>query len=74
MSLYMIGSMPAFSASSLVATLPLPFASARAGSEDAMARPPPVCDRYHRKHVEAYDWFELGFDHFGRTSTEQHTE
>jgi methionyl-tRNA synthetase len=33
-----------------------------------------VCDKFHAKHVEAYDWFQLGFDYFGQTSTDQHTE
>lgn len=33
----------------------------------------PVCDKYHKVHKDAYDWFEIEFDHFGRTSTEQQT-
>jgi predicted secreted protein len=28
----------------------------------------------HKLHAEAYEWFEIGFDHFGRTSTEKQTE
>lgn len=28
----------------------------------------------HKLHAEAYEWFEIGFDHFGRTSTPKQTE
>ena len=27
-----------------------------------------VCDKYHKIHAEVYDWFDVDFDHFGRTS------
>ena len=30
-----------------------------------------MCDKYNKLHTEIYDWFEIGFDIFGRTSTEQ---
>ena len=33
-----------------------------------------VCDKYHAIHKDAYDWFEISFDHFGRTSTPEQTE
>ena len=33
-----------------------------------------ICDRYHRVHKQVYDWFDIGFDHFGRTSTEKQTK
>ncbi|EMD31310.1 hypothetical protein CERSUDRAFT_119865 [Gelatoporia subvermispora B] len=36
--------------------------------------PRELCDKYNALHVETYKWFELGFDHFGRTSTPAHTE
>ncbi|KAL6337966.1 hypothetical protein AAG906_005935 [Vitis piasezkii] len=29
---------------------------------------------YHKIHKEVYDWFDISFDEFGRTSTPQHTE
>jgi methionyl-tRNA synthetase len=35
--------------------------------------PEELCDEYHKKHKEVYDWFEIGFDYFGRTTTEQQT-
>jgi methionyl-tRNA synthetase len=28
----------------------------------------------HKLHAEAYEWFQIGFDHFGRTSTPKQTE
>ncbi|KZT51735.1 methionyl-tRNA synthetase [Calocera cornea HHB12733] len=36
--------------------------------------PQELCDKYHALHKEVYDWFELSFNHFGRTSTPEHTE
>lgn len=30
--------------------------------------------RYHAVHKEVYDWFDISFDEFGRTSTPQQTE
>lgn len=36
--------------------------------------PRQLCDKYHEIHKEIYDWFEIQFDHFGRTSTEKQTE
>ncbi|KZT02563.1 methionyl-tRNA synthetase [Laetiporus sulphureus 93-53] len=36
--------------------------------------PRELCDKYNVLHVETYKWFELAFDHFGRTSTPLHTE
>lgn len=35
--------------------------------------PKELCDEFHVKHKEVYDWFEIGFDYFGRTTTEQQT-
>ncbi|PWA83179.1 methionine--tRNA ligase [Artemisia annua] len=36
--------------------------------------PKEICDKYHAIHKEVYDWFDISFDHFGRTSTPQQTE
>lgn len=33
-----------------------------------------LCTRYYHIHKQVYDWFEIEFDHFGRTSTPQQTE
>jgi len=33
-----------------------------------------ICDKYHAIHKEIYQWFNIGFDHFGRTTTQQQTE
>jgi methionyl-tRNA synthetase len=35
--------------------------------------PKELCDEYHKKHKDVYDWFEIGFDYFRRTTTEQQT-
>lgn len=31
-----------------------------------------ICDKYHKIHKEIYDWFNISFDHFGRTSHKNH--
>lgn len=36
--------------------------------------PRQLCDKYNALHAEIYDWFDIGFDYFGRTSTEQQKE
>ncbi|XP_062078072.1 probable methionine--tRNA ligase isoform X1 [Humulus lupulus] len=36
--------------------------------------PNQICDKYHAIHKEVYDWFNISFDEFGRTSTPQQTE
>lgn len=36
--------------------------------------PRQICDKYHKIHAEIYDWFDIAFDHFGRTSTSKQTE
>ena len=33
--------------------------------------PQQLCDKYYKVHAEIYEWFEIGFDIFGRTSTPQ---
>ncbi|KMT20269.1 hypothetical protein BVRB_1g002730 [Beta vulgaris subsp. vulgaris] len=35
--------------------------------------PREICDKYHPLHKETYDWFDIKFDQFGRTSTPEHT-
>mgnify|MGYP001545456978 CR=1 FL=1 len=35
--------------------------------------PKELCDRYHAIHSEIYEWFEISFDRFGRTSTPEQT-
>ena len=36
--------------------------------------PEELCLKYNKIHAEVYEWFEIGFDLFGRTPTKQHTE
>ncbi|KAF8402114.1 hypothetical protein HHK36_013066 [Tetracentron sinense] len=36
--------------------------------------PKQICDKYHAIHKEVYDWFNINFDEFGRTSSPQQTE
>ena len=36
--------------------------------------PRQLCDKYNALHAEIYEWFEIGFDIFGRTSTQQQTD
>jgi methionyl-tRNA synthetase len=36
--------------------------------------PRELCDRFHALHKGIYDWFEVSFDEFGRTSTPEQTE
>ncbi|TIC08713.1 methionyl-tRNA synthetase [Wallemia mellicola] len=36
--------------------------------------PKELCDKYTAIHKEVYDWFEIEFDKFGRTSTDKQTE
>lgn len=33
-----------------------------------------ICDKYHKIHKEVYDWLNIDFDVWGRTSTETQTE
>ncbi|KAL8932919.1 MAG: hypothetical protein Q9216_006611 [Gyalolechia sp. 2 TL-2023] len=33
--------------------------------------PQELCDKYAKVHADIYEWFEIGFDVFGRTSTPQ---
>lgn len=36
--------------------------------------PKELCDHYYAIHKNIYEWFDINFDHFGRTSTEKQTE
>jgi len=36
--------------------------------------PQELCDRYYAVHREIYEWFNIAFDRFGRTSTPAQTE
>ncbi|KAF9267808.1 methionyl-tRNA synthetase [Marasmius fiardii PR-910] len=36
--------------------------------------PKALCDKYHVIHKATYEWFDIGFDYFGRTSTQWHTD
>ena len=33
-----------------------------------------VCSKYFKQHAAIYDWFQINFDYFGRTSTPVHTK
>ncbi|KAI5797246.1 tRNA synthetases class I (M)-domain-containing protein [Pyronema domesticum] len=35
--------------------------------------PRELCDKYNALHQGIYKWFDIGFDYFGRTTTEQQT-
>ncbi|KZF25702.1 methionyl-tRNA synthetase [Xylona heveae TC161] len=36
--------------------------------------PQELCSKYHAVHAEVYKWFEIEFDYFGRTTTQQQTD
>lgn len=36
--------------------------------------PQELCDQFHKLHAEIYNWFNISFDFFGRTTTRQQTE
>jgi len=36
--------------------------------------PQQLCDKYHAIHTQVYEWFNIGFDHWGRTPTKQQTD
>nr|MDA3948803.1 methionine--tRNA ligase [Spirochaeta sp.] len=36
--------------------------------------PQELCTRYHAIHTDIYEWFEIAFDKWGRTSTPEQTE
>ena len=36
--------------------------------------PRALCDKYNALHADIYEWFDIGFDYFGRTAAEAQTE
>ena len=36
--------------------------------------PRELCDKFYKIHSDIYNWFNISFDRFGRTSTPKHTE
>lgn len=36
--------------------------------------PQEICDKYNKLHTEIYEWFNISFDYFGRTTTPEQTE
>ena len=36
--------------------------------------PQQICDKYNKLHGEIYDWFNISFDKFGRTTTDEQTK
>lgn len=36
--------------------------------------PQEICNKFNKLHIEIYDWFNISFDYFGRTTTSQQTE
>ena len=36
--------------------------------------PKELCDKYHKIHKTIYEWFDIDFDFFGRTSSPYHTQ
>jgi methionyl-tRNA synthetase len=36
--------------------------------------PRELCNKYHKIHSDIYKWFQIGFDYFGRTTTQQQTD
>ncbi|BHF64039.1 hypothetical protein SprV_0200703700 [Sparganum proliferum] len=45
-----------------------------AKSQSEGLSPSQVADKYSALHQKVYDWFDIHFDYFGRTSTPKHTE
>lgn len=41
--------------------------------EDGVS-PQEICDKYYAIHSAIYKWFDIGFDHFGRSATPKQTE
>lgn len=41
--------------------------------EDGVS-PQEICDKYYQIHSDIYKWFDIGFDHFGRSATPKQTE
>ncbi|KAK4448263.1 tRNA synthetases class I (M)-domain-containing protein [Podospora aff. communis PSN243] len=41
---------------------------------EAGVTPQELCDEFYAKHKAIYEWFDIGFDYFGRTTTKQQTD
>ncbi|KAK1764390.1 methionyl-tRNA synthetase [Phialemonium atrogriseum] len=41
---------------------------------DEKCTPQELCDKYHEIHAEIYEWFNISFDIFGRTTTKLQTD
>ncbi|XP_054162741.1 methionine--tRNA ligase, cytoplasmic-like [Oppia nitens] len=35
--------------------------------------PKEICDKYYKIHKDIYDWFNISYDYFGRTTTQEQT-
>ncbi|KAJ0115021.1 hypothetical protein J7T55_001429 [Diaporthe amygdali] len=44
----------------------------RAGKDGCT--PKELCDRFHKIHADIYQWFNISFDKFGRTTTQNQTD
>ena len=40
----------------------------------AKLTPQQLCDKFHKVQTEVYEWFNIGFDKWGRTPTTEQTE
>ena len=40
---------------------------------EEICKPKKLCDKFRGLHKEIYDWFDIDFDIFGRTSKPKHT-
>ena len=36
--------------------------------------PQQICDKYNELHKNIYQWFNIDFDYFGRTTTQEQTK
>lgn len=43
-------------------------------AQEEKMTPREICDKYNALHRGVYEWFDIAFDHFGRTSTPEQTE
>ena len=41
---------------------------------ESKTTPQEICDKYYQIHKEVYQFFNISFDYFGRTSTPEHTQ
>ena len=43
-------------------------------AKEANVTPKELCDKFYSIHKDIYKWFNISFDHFGRTSEENHVK